>query len=81
MKKDYKNAVIQYDKVIQNYPNSFKIPSARVQKGLALLALGQKSAGVRELREVIRSYPDTDEARLARSKLRHMGASASPAAH
>lgn len=75
--KNYREAIAQYDKVIQNYPNSFKIPSARVKKGLALLALGQKTAGVRELREVIRDYPDSDEAKLASSKLRQIGASKS----
>ena len=77
LKKNYRDAIAQYNKVIQNYPNSFKIPSARVKKGLALLALGQKTAGVRELREVIRDYPDSDEARLASSKLRQIGASKS----
>ncbi len=77
LKKNYREAIAQYDKVIQNYPNSFKIPSARVKKGLALLALGQKTAGVRELREVIRDYPDSDEAKLASSKLRQIGASKS----
>lgn len=81
LKKNYKEAATDYDRVIQDYPNSFKIPSARVKKGLALLALGQKSAGIRELRAVIRDYPGTDEARLARSRLRQIGASPSMTGH
>lgn len=81
LKKNYKEAATDYDRVIQDYPNSFKIPSARVKKGLALLALGQKSAGIRELRAVIRDYPGTDEARLARSRLRQIGASPSTTGH
>ncbi|HTQ62961.1 MAG TPA: tol-pal system protein YbgF [Candidatus Solibacter sp.] len=72
VQKNYKGALAQYDKVLQNYPNSFKLPSAHVKKGLALLALGQKAAGERELRTVIRNYPNTDEARLARSRLRQL---------
>ncbi|MGB8477005.1 MAG: tol-pal system protein YbgF [Candidatus Acidiferrum sp.] len=76
--KHYRQAIAQYDKVLQNYPSSFKLPSTHVKKGLALLELGQKSAGVRELRDVIRNYPGTDEARLARSRLRHIGTSKSP---
>ena len=79
--KKYREAVAQYDYVLQNYPNSFKLPSAHVKKGLALLALGQKSAGVRELREVIRKYPGTEEANLARSRLRQSGGSKSLTHH
>jgi tol-pal system protein YbgF len=79
LKKNYQLAVTQYDKVLQDYPNSFKLTSARLKKGFALLALGQKDAGVRELREVIRNSPGTDEAKLARARLRHMGASVSSA--
>jgi tol-pal system protein YbgF len=71
--KDYRGAIAQYDKVLQNYPNSFKLPSAQVKKGLALLALGQRSAGERALREVIQQYPESDEAKLARSVLRRAG--------
>ncbi|MGB7284785.1 MAG: tol-pal system protein YbgF [Candidatus Acidiferrum sp.] len=74
LKKNYQDAVTDYDAVIQNYPNSFKLPSAHVKKGLALLALGQRADGIRELREVIRDYAGSDEAKLARSKLRQIGA-------
>lgn len=75
LKKSYKEAVADYDRVLQDYPNSFKLASARVKKGLALLALDQRAAGIRELREVIREYPGTDEAKLAASRLRQIGAS------
>jgi tol-pal system protein YbgF len=79
--KNYRQALAEYDKVLQNYPNSFKLASAHLRKGLALLALGQKGAGIRELREVIRTYPGSDEAKFARARLHQMGASNSPASH
>jgi tol-pal system protein YbgF len=75
LKKNYQQAVTDYNMVIENYPNSFKLASAHVKKGLALLALGQRAAGIRELREVMRDYAGSDEAKLARSKLRQVGAS------
>ena len=75
LKKNYQQAVADYNTVIENYPNSFKLASAHVKKGLALLALGQRAAGIRELREVMRDYAGSDEAKLARSKLRQIGAS------
>jgi tol-pal system protein YbgF len=71
--KQYSDAVAAYDKVLTNYPKSFKLGPARLKKGLALLDLGQKSAGVRELREVIRTFPGSDEDRLARAKLKELG--------
>lgn len=71
--KQYDQAVVEYDKVITNYPKSFKLASARLKKGLALIDLGQKQAGIRELREVVKSFPDSDEERRARAKLKEMG--------
>ncbi len=40
---------------------------------MALLELGQKNAGVRELREVVKRYPGTEEERQARAKLKELG--------
>jgi tol-pal system protein YbgF len=71
--KQYSDAVAAYEKVIINYPKSFKLGPARLKKGLALLDLGQKAAGIRELREVMRVYPGSEEDRLARSRLKELG--------
>ena len=71
--KKYDEAVAAYDKVLTNYPKSFKLGPARLRKGMALIELGQKTAGVRELREVVRRYPGSDEDRLARGKLKELG--------
>ncbi len=71
--KQYVDAVAAYDKVLTNYPKSFKLGPARLRKGMALLELGQKAPGVRELREVIKRFPGSDEDRLARAKLKELG--------
>jgi tol-pal system protein YbgF len=71
--KNYNQAVAEYDKVLVNYPKSFKLAPARLKKGLALLEANQKASGVRELREVIRRYPGTEEERRARAKLKEIG--------
>lgn len=75
--KQYREAVIEYDKVLDNYPKSFKLADARLKKGLALLELGQRSSGQRELREVIRRHPGTEAERRARAKLRELGSNPS----
>jgi tol-pal system protein YbgF len=81
--KDYEGAVQAYDKVINNYPKSFKLVPAHLKKGMALLELGQKNSGIKELREIVKRYPGTEEERRARAKLKDMGVavSASTATH
>src|SRR6267142_958913 len=71
--KQYGDAVAAYEKVLSNYPKSFKLAPARLRKGMALIELGQKNAGVRELREVVKRHPGSDEERRARAKLRELG--------
>ena len=75
--KQFDQAVSEYDKVLNNYPKSFKLAPARYKKGMALIELGQKTGGVRELREVVRRYPGTEEDRRARLKLKELGVAVS----
>jgi tol-pal system protein YbgF len=70
----YQQALDSYNKVIEDYPKSFKTASARMRKGFCLAELGQKAAAVRELRTVVRQYPGTDEAKRSAAKLKEMGA-------
>ena len=76
MQNQFQVALDAYNKVIENYPKSFKTASARMRKGFCLSELGQKASAVRELRAVVRMYPGTDEAKRAAAKLREMGATA-----
>jgi tol-pal system protein YbgF len=69
----YQQAVAEYDKVLTNYPKSFKLAPAHLKKGMALIELAQKNAGVKELREVVKRYPGTEEERRARAKLKELG--------
>src|ERR1700690_3216803 len=78
--KNYEVAVDEYTKVLNNYPKSFKLAPAHLKKGMALIELNQKTAGVKELREVVKRYPGTEEERRARAKLKELGVSASATA-
>jgi tol-pal system protein YbgF len=75
---DFTAAIAQYDKVIVNYPKSFKQGAARLKKGEALLETGQRAAALREFREVVRRYPGSDEAKRAQAKLRELGSARTP---
>jgi tol-pal system protein YbgF len=74
--KQFDQAVDEYEKVLNNYPKSFKLAPARLKKGMALIELNQKPAGVKELREVVKRYPGTEEERRARAKLKDLGVAA-----
>jgi len=70
--KNYDQAVTEYERVLTNYPKSFKLAPAHLKKGMALIDLGQKTAGVRELRDVVKRFPGTEEERRARAKLKEL---------
>jgi tol-pal system protein YbgF len=74
MQSQYQQALDAYNKVIDNFPKSFKLASARMRKGYCLAELGQKAAAIRELRTVVRQYPGTDEAKRSAAKLKELGA-------
>jgi tol-pal system protein YbgF len=71
--EQFDRAVDAYGKVIDKYPKSFKLAPAHLKRGLALIQLGEKTMGVRELRLVVKLYPGTDEDRRARAKLKDLG--------
>jgi tol-pal system protein YbgF len=71
---DFKGAVASYDKVLVNYPKSFKADASLLKKGMAELELGMKASGIRDLRELVRRSPTSDEGRRAQAKLRELGA-------
>jgi tol-pal system protein YbgF len=73
IQKKYKNAITEYDKCIERYPQGNKAAAAQLRKGFALLDLGEKSAGMRELRSLIDQYPNFPEADLARQRLKKLG--------
>src|SRR5277367_428024 len=78
--KQYQQAVDEYQKVLTVYPKSFKLEPAHLKKGMALIELGQKPAGIKELHEVIRRYPGTEEERRARARLKELGVSVTASA-
>jgi tol-pal system protein YbgF len=74
---DYKTAMTHYDNVLSNYPKSFKLEDSLLQKAFSEIQLGLKASGIRDLREVVRRFPGSDQAKRAQAKLRELGAAAS----
>lgn len=67
---DYERAVLEYEKVLSRYPKGNKVPSALLKEGLAFLALGDELTGRYLLERLIKEFPSSPEADLAREKLK-----------
>lgn len=67
--KDYASAILEFDKVVKDYPNGDKVPAALLKQGFAFLEIGEKEGGVATLQDLMRRYPKTDEAKKAKERL------------
>jgi tol-pal system protein YbgF len=69
-KKNYTKAAIEFHKVLENYSTGDKVPSALYKLGLSLLELKSVGQANKYFEELISKYPDTQEAKLAKEKLK-----------
>jgi tol-pal system protein YbgF len=71
--KKYRDAIEQFDSVVNNYPKSDKVPGALLKKGYAYINVGERAQGVVQLQYVLHEHPRSQEASLARQKLKQLG--------
>ena len=65
----YEKAILEYEKVIKNFSSSEKVPHALLKQGLSFLKLKDKASAKLILQQVIKDYPNTNQARIARARL------------
>jgi tol-pal system protein YbgF len=68
--KDYEKAIIAYDDVIKKFSKGDKVPSALLKQAFCWLKLGDKTFAQSLLKKVIREYPRTEQAKIAKKKLK-----------
>ncbi|HSP14158.1 MAG TPA: tol-pal system protein YbgF [Thermoanaerobaculia bacterium] len=71
--KKFQEAIAQFDSVITKYPQSDKVPGALLKKGYAYINLGEKAQGIVQLQYVVHEHPSSQEASLARQRLKQLG--------
>lgn len=71
--KKFQEAIAQFDTVINKYPQSDKVPGALLKKGYAYINLGEKAQGIVQLQYVVHEHPSSQEASLARQRLKQLG--------
>src|SRR5262249_37474137 len=72
-KGDYESAIATFDRLLAEYPAGDKVPGAHLKKGFAFLEMNRTTQGVVQLQYLIEHYPASDEARVARERLKAMG--------
>ena len=70
--KWYEKAILEYQKVIENYPKGNKVPASLLKQGLAFLNLGDKTNSRLILEELIKKHPKSNEAKIARDKVKSL---------
>jgi tol-pal system protein YbgF len=77
--KDYDNAIIAFDAVLEHFQDNPKTADAHLMKGRSLMAENKRDAAAKEFREITTKYPDSDAAAKAKSLLKELGLSSSSA--
>lgn len=62
-------AVLEFGKVLANYPRSEKVPTALYKEALALIELKQPQIAQQRLQYLVDNFPQSEEAPLARERL------------
>src|SRR5690606_33708785 len=68
--QDFRKALTEFQKVVDQYPESRKIPDALLKIGYCNFELKRYDAARQALQTVAGSYPETTAARLAGERLR-----------
>jgi len=68
----YSVALGEYEKMLEHYWRSNKLPDAMLKIGLCQLALGQHDVARASLRRVVSRFPHTRQGKLARAKLKEL---------
>jgi len=65
----FERAIVEYQKVVKDYPNGDKVPYALLKQGMSFQKLGDKASAKIVYNQVIKKYPQTNQARVAKAKL------------
>jgi len=68
--RKYENAILEFQQLIDTYPQDWRVPNAYLKQGNALINLGRKKEAAFFFNTLIDKYPNSREAKIARQKLK-----------
>jgi len=70
--KRYEQAIKEFELFVTEYPDSPKVAGALLKQGYAHIELGNAAQGRAVLTELLKRFPKSPEARLAKARLSHL---------
>jgi tol-pal system protein YbgF len=67
--KDYENAILRYEELVARFPGGRRVPASLFYQALAFRELGAPKDARLLLERVVKSYPNSTEAKLAKAEL------------
>lgn len=71
-KGDWEKAILEFNKVIKSYPKGEKVAAATLKQGFSFEKLGSVKEARMLLEQVISKFPDSNEAKIAKKRLRDL---------
>ncbi len=68
----YKKAILEYQEVLDNYPDGNKVPAALLKQGLAFIHIDDQTNARLVLKKLLKNYPGSNEAGIAQKKLEEL---------
>ena len=68
--RKYEDAILEFQQLIDAYPQDWRVPKAYLEQGNALISLGRKKEAGFFFKTLIDKYPESPEANIARQKLK-----------
>ena len=72
VQRQFSAALPEFERVVEQYPQSAKMPDALLKVGYCQIELGDRAAARTALQQVMRQFPDTTAARLASQRLERL---------
>jgi len=66
---NYEKAIVEYEKVIKGHPASEKVPHALLKQGMSFQKLGDDGSAKIVYQQIVKKYPQTQQAKVARVRL------------
>jgi tol-pal system protein YbgF len=68
--KNFEQSILEFQEVIKNFPEKDKVPAAMLKQGMAFKEMGDSKSSLYIYKKLTEEYPKSEEAKIAREKLR-----------
>lgn len=68
--KNFEQAILEFQEVIKNFPDTGKVPAAMLKQGMAFTELGDPKSAAYIYKKLVDEFPKSEEAKVAKEKLR-----------